>query len=85
MLLMSNKENHLNLTTDGTENSTGRATGSPVISRMYNCRTYTAFGYPEEENLNEGARPGCIKRSFAIYCNATKKELETVQWKKPRK
>ena len=47
---MSNKENHLNLMTDGTESATGRATGGPVISRMYNCGTYTAFGYPEEEN-----------------------------------
>ena len=28
-----------------------------------------------KKNLNEGARHGCIKRSFAIYCNATKKKI----------
>ena len=29
-----------------------------------------------KKNLNVGARHGCIKRSSAIYCNATKKKLE---------
>ena len=46
-------------TTDGTESSTRRATGSPVIRRMYNCGTYIRVSgtLPKrisEENVNEG-------------------------------